>query len=109
MESPEFSPWRNNSESAPIGSRLLIKTNPSVRNRKLRCSYNGLGNRYLRVWRLTHAIRATIESGNLYLEVLVSLPQHSGRRGSSELSHPPPKAWTSSTAFTMRRPRTFTE
>jgi len=49
------------------------------------------------------------ESEHLYLEVLVSLPQHSGRRGSSELAHPPPKAWTSSTALTMRRPRIFTE
>src|SRR5258708_20311226 len=44
-----------------------------------------------------------------YLEALVSLAQHSGRSGKSVLSHPPPKAWTSSTAFTMRRPRILTE
>jgi hypothetical protein len=43
-----------------------------------------------------------------YLEVLVSLPQHSGRAGKEERSHPPPRAWTSVTASTMRRPRIFT-
>jgi len=30
-----------------------------------------------------------------YLEVLISLPQHSGRWGKLELFQPPPRAWTS--------------
>jgi hypothetical protein len=32
------------------------------------------------------------ENRHFYLEVLVSLPQHSGRSGSSELFQPPPSA-----------------
>jgi len=36
MESPEFPPQRNYSESVRIGFRLLIRTNPLVRNRELR-------------------------------------------------------------------------
>jgi hypothetical protein len=43
-----------------------------------------------------------------YLELLVSLPQHSGCSGNAERSQPPPRAWTSVTASTMRRPRIFT-
>src|SRR5229473_2581671 len=44
----------------------------------------------------------------VYLEMLVSLPQHSGRAGRAERSQPPPRAWTRVTASTMRRPRIFT-
>jgi hypothetical protein len=33
-----------------------------------------------------------LKNGRHYLEVLVSLPQHSGRCGSSELFQPPPSA-----------------
>src|ERR1700740_1227484 len=43
-----------------------------------------------------------------HFELIVSLPQHSGRCGSSEVFQPPPSAWTSVTALTMRRPRMFT-
>src|SRR6266403_1845996 len=43
-----------------------------------------------------------------YLELPVSLPQHSGRAGKEERSQPPPSAWISVTASTMRRPRRFT-
>src|ERR1700686_3609298 len=43
-----------------------------------------------------------------YFELLASLPQHSGRSGNSELFQPPPRAWTSVTASTMRRPRILT-
>src|SRR5260370_41766646 len=43
-----------------------------------------------------------------YLELLVSLPQHSGRAGKEERSQPPPSAWISVTASTMRRPRILT-
>src|ERR1700756_4570560 len=43
-----------------------------------------------------------------YLELLVSLPQHSGRSGKAERSQPPPRAWMRPTALTMRRPRIFT-
>src|SRR5438309_5068243 len=44
-----------------------------------------------------------------YLEVLlICFPQHSGRWGRLELFQPPPRAWTSSTASTMRRPRILT-
>ncbi len=43
-----------------------------------------------------------------YLELVVSLPQHSGCSGNAERSQPPPRAWTRVTASTMRRPRIFT-
>src|SRR5882762_4296556 len=49
-----------------------------------------------------------VKNGHRYLDVLVSLPQHSGRSGKAERSQPPPSAWTSVTAATMRRPRRFT-
>jgi hypothetical protein len=49
-----------------------------------------------------------VKNGYYYLEVLVSLPQHSGRSGNADRSHPPPRAWTSVTASTMRRPRMLT-
>lgn len=45
----------------------------------------------------------------LYLEMAVSLQQHAGCSGNAELFHPPPKAWTRSTAFIIRRPRMVTE
>lgn len=50
----------------------------------------------------------TAESNENHFELLVSLPQHSGRSGKEERSHPPPRACTSVTAYTMRRPRIFT-
>src|SRR5260370_2791006 len=50
----------------------------------------------------------TLKDRRYYLEVLVSLPQHSGRTGNSELFQPPPRAWTSVTASAMRRPRILT-
>ncbi|MCU1253694.1 MAG: hypothetical protein JWQ49_6723 [Edaphobacter sp.] len=40
--------------------------------------------------------------------LLTSLPQHSGRSGKLERSHPPPRAWTSKTVFAIRRPRILT-
>jgi hypothetical protein len=43
-----------------------------------------------------------------HLELVVSLPQHSGCSGNEERSHPPPSACTSVTASTIRRPRIFT-
>jgi predicted RNA-binding Zn-ribbon protein involved in translation (DUF1610 family) len=43
-----------------------------------------------------------------HFELMVSLPQHSGRSGNADRSHPPPSAWTSVTASTMRRPRILT-
>src|ERR1700676_2446612 len=49
----------------------------------------------------------TCECGN-YFELAVNLPQHSGRAGNSELFQPPPRACTSVTASTIRRPRIFT-
>jgi hypothetical protein len=57
----------------------------------------------------THAVGTErVKNGHHYLAVLVSLPQHSGCSGKAELSHPPPEAWTSRTASTMRRPRILT-
>jgi hypothetical protein len=44
------------------------------------------------------------------LELLVtSLPQHSGRLGRLDRSHPPPRASINNTALAIRRPRIFTE
>src|SRR6266849_10028706 len=43
-----------------------------------------------------------------YLELLVSLPQHSGRAGKEERSQPPPSAWIRRTALVIRRPRILT-
>jgi hypothetical protein len=48
------------------------------------------------------------KTGENYFELMVSLPQHSGRSGNADRSHPPPSAWTSVTASTMRRPRILT-
>src|SRR5216684_31193 len=48
------------------------------------------------------------KAGENHFELLVSLPQHSGRSGNADRSQPPPSAWTSVTASTMRRPRIFT-
>src|SRR5437879_9668588 len=48
------------------------------------------------------------KNGLLYLEVLVSLPQHSGRAGKEELSQQPPSAWIRKTALVIRRPRILT-
>jgi hypothetical protein len=39
---------------------------------------------------------------------LASLPQHSGRSGRLERSHPPPSACMSNTVFAIRRPRMLT-
>jgi len=44
-----------------------------------------------------------------HLELLAtSFPQHSGRAGKLDRSHPPPRACIRSTAFAMRRPRMLT-
>src|SRR6267142_1163255 len=54
-------------------------------------------------------LQITVRPARLdYLVLLASLPQHSGRAGKEERSQPPPSAWISVTASTMRRPRTFT-
>jgi hypothetical protein len=37
-----------------------------------------------------------------------NLPQHSGRSGRLERSHPPPRAWISNTVFAIRRPKILT-
>ena len=42
------------------------------------------------------------------LKLLISFPQHSGRCGRLDLSHPPPRAWINNTALAMRRPRILT-
>src|SRR5271165_1660359 len=36
---------------------------------------------------------------------LTSLPQHSGRAGKLERSHPPPRVWINNTVFAIRRPK----
>jgi hypothetical protein len=51
--------------------------------------------------------RSCLNKGHRFV-ALASLPQHSGCPGKEELSHPPPKACTRRTAFTMRRPRMLT-
>jgi len=43
-----------------------------------------------------------------HLALLASLPQHSGRSGKSDRSHPPPRACISNTVFAIRRPRILT-
>jgi hypothetical protein len=48
------------------------------------------------------------KAGENHLELLVSLPQHSGRAGKEERSQPPPSAWIRRTALVMRRPRILT-
>jgi hypothetical protein len=55
-----------------------------------------------------HSQKSLCHMAGDYLASCGSLPQHSGRLGSSELFQPPPRAWTSETASTRRRPRIFT-
>src|SRR5260370_808499 len=48
------------------------------------------------------------KAGENHFELLVSLPQHSGRSGNADRSQPPPRACMRVTASTIRRPRIFT-
>lgn len=57
---------------------------------------------------LPGALRRFRQGDRHHLNWLVSLPQHSGRAGNAERSHPPPSACTSETASTIRRPRILT-
>jgi hypothetical protein len=76
---------------------LWFTTNGSKRHREVEVR----AKEFCLIWPLPQV-------GENYLEVVVSLPQHSGRAGNSALFQPPPRAWTSVTASTMRRPRRFT-
>jgi hypothetical protein len=58
---------------------------------------------------LDHSTAKKIKFASHQLPLLLtSLPQHSGRSGRLDLSHPPPRAWISNTVLAIRGPRIFT-
>jgi hypothetical protein len=72
------------------------------------CHRNWIGQDWRRPVDGSPSIRRRLGLASQLELLLTSLPQHSGRSGRLERSHPPPRAWISKTVFAIRRPRILT-